>query len=169
MKTIGLESTEQINGVYDGEKYDFDRYNFVERSPFSTKEISVVVDFKNEEITGDKIAYGSWYEIETCGCVEFLETLKTTDIKRDFTSILDKHKTEGAALMTKQDNNALFKLEKRKSELECVLAEIVEILMEANQSLDNNEPVNGLEWAIKLIKQLEQTCDGAKRRQQLQE
>ena len=61
---IKLESTEQITGEYGNQIYDFDRYNFVSRSPLATKEISVVIDFAIDEITGDTIAYGSWYDIK---------------------------------------------------------------------------------------------------------
>lgn len=87
-----LESNEQIQGVYDNREYDFDRYNFVTRSPLATKEFSIVVNFLNGEITGDVIAYGSWYDIETVECIELLETLKPSEIKRDFKSIIEKQK-----------------------------------------------------------------------------
>ena len=87
-----LESTEQIKGIYDNQKHDFDRYNFITRSPLATKEISVVVDFANDEISGDKIAHGSWCDIEITECIELLETLKPCDIKRNFKSILKRNK-----------------------------------------------------------------------------
>ncbi len=87
-----LESTEQIRGTYDNQECDFDRYNFIIRSPLSTKEISVVVDFLKDEITGDTIAYGEWYDLETSECIELLETLNLLDIKRDFTSIVKLNK-----------------------------------------------------------------------------
>lgn len=83
-----LESTEQIKGIYNNQKYDFDRYNFITRSPLATKEVSVIVDFTNNEISGDEIAYGSWYDIETIECIELLETLNPFDIKRDFNKII---------------------------------------------------------------------------------
>ena len=89
-----LESTEQIKGIYDNQKCDFDRYNFITRSALATKEISVVVDFANDEITGDKIAYGPWYEIETSECIELLETLNPCDIKRNFNNIIEINKNE---------------------------------------------------------------------------
>lgn len=89
---LKLESTEQIQGVYENRKYDFDRYNFIARSPIATKEISVVVDFVNDEISGDTIAYGSWYDIEIIECIELLETLQPCDIKRDFKRIIEKNK-----------------------------------------------------------------------------
>lgn len=91
-KMAKLESTEQIRGIYDNQKYDFDRYNFITCSPVATKEISVVVDFANDEISGDKIAYGSWFKIELIECIELLETLKPCDIKRDFKNILKRNK-----------------------------------------------------------------------------
>lgn len=81
---IKLESSEEIKGIYGNKKYDLDRYNFVERTGLSTKEISIDVDFERNEITGDKIAYGSWYKLELEECIKFLKTLQSNEIKRDF-------------------------------------------------------------------------------------
>ncbi|WP_186672932.1 hypothetical protein [Sporosarcina sp. BP05] len=87
-----LKSSEHINVNQENEKINLDRYNFVTSSPLVTKEISVVVDFLTDEITGDTIAYGSWYDIEADECIELLEKLEPWEIKRDFTSILEKYK-----------------------------------------------------------------------------
>lgn len=57
---IKVESTEQIKGIYDNTNIDWDRYNFEVSTSVTTKEYSVVVDFLNEEVTGDCIAYGLW-------------------------------------------------------------------------------------------------------------
>ena len=73
---------------YENEKYDFDRYNFIKRTPLSTQEISIIVDFKENEITGDTIAYGSWYDLELEECIDYLITLQPSEIKRDFTDLL---------------------------------------------------------------------------------
>jgi hypothetical protein len=85
-KMIKFESSEQIKGTYENKEYDFDRYNFIKKKPFSTHETSIVVDFKGNKITGDTIAYGSWYDIELQECIEYLKTLQPNEIRRDFNS-----------------------------------------------------------------------------------
>ncbi|MEI3615401.1 hypothetical protein [Bacillus thuringiensis] len=85
---IKLESSEQLKGTYENKKYDFDRYNFVERTAFSTKEISVVVDFERNEITGDKIAYGSCHDLELKACIQLLKMLQSNGVKRDFNKLI---------------------------------------------------------------------------------
>ncbi|MEH6889315.1 hypothetical protein V7024_06190, partial [Bacillus sp. JJ864] len=87
---IKFESSEQIKGTYDDQEYDFDRYNFTVRPVFTEKETSVVVNFKKNTITGDQIAFGSWYDIELEECIECLNTLQPNEIKRDFTHIIEK-------------------------------------------------------------------------------
>ncbi|EJR08204.1 MULTISPECIES: hypothetical protein [Bacillus cereus group] len=87
---IKFESSEQIKGIYDDKEYDFDRYNFIVRPAFTEKETSIVVNFKKSTITGDQIAFGSWYDIELDECIECLKTLQPNEIKRDFTHIIEK-------------------------------------------------------------------------------
>lgn len=90
---IKLESVEKVKGTYDNEKIDWDRYNIEICSPFSTKEYSIVVDFLNEELTGDCIKYGGWYDLEKEECVELLEkVLETNCPLRNITTILNKEK-----------------------------------------------------------------------------
>lgn len=85
---IKLESSEQLKGTYENKKYDFDRYNFIKKRPISTHEISIVVDFKRNKITGDTVAYGSWYDLELEECIDYLKTLQPSEIKRDFKKLI---------------------------------------------------------------------------------
>ena len=88
---IKLESTEQIKGIYNNRNIDWDRYTIEVSTAMATKEFSVVVDFINEEITGDCIAYGLWFDIETEDCMELLKTIfETNKPKRDFKHIIEK-------------------------------------------------------------------------------
>lgn len=94
MLDVKLVDIEEIQGTYSGKKMDFDRYNIEKRSPYSTKEYSVHVDFLNEKISGDCIAYGEWFDIEIEECIELLDTmLKDNKPKRDFTYILEKERS----------------------------------------------------------------------------
>lgn len=74
---IKLIRAEQIKTEIEGEKVDFDRYNIEVKSQLSTKQYSIVVDYLNNEITGDCVAFGSWFDIELDECLELLnEVLK---------------------------------------------------------------------------------------------
>jgi hypothetical protein len=88
---IRLVDSEQLKGTYNNIKMDFDRYNIEVSSQLSSKEYSVVVDFLNEEIIGDCIAYGSWFDIETTEAIHLLEEiLKENEPIRDYTRIIEK-------------------------------------------------------------------------------
>lgn len=84
-----LVKYEQIIDDNEIKNYDFDRYIFETRSQIATKETSVIVDFHNNEISGDRIGYGSWYDIKIEECIELLNTLNRNDIKRDFSRIIN--------------------------------------------------------------------------------
>ena len=85
---ITLKYSEPVKGTYENKEYDFDRYDFIKKRPLSTHETSVVVDFIGNKITGDTIAYGSWYDIELQECIEYLKTLQPSEILRDFNHLI---------------------------------------------------------------------------------
>lgn len=70
---IELISSMQIKRNGDNEKLDFDRYDIEIKSQLSTKEYSIIVDFLDEDITGECVAYGMWYDIEQNECIELLQ------------------------------------------------------------------------------------------------
>jgi len=86
MGNIKLISKETIKDV----NLDFDRYIFEAKGLLSTKDISIVIDFKNKEIAGDIVAYGGWHDLELPECLTYLKLLDKEDIIRDFDSILKK-------------------------------------------------------------------------------
>ena len=76
----------QMKGINNNEKYDFDLYQIEARSPMSTKEISLTVDFIEKKISGDIIAFGDWYDLDKEPIIEILtqiqeenKTLRTID------------------------------------------------------------------------------------------
>jgi len=87
-----LKYNEQLIDNSENKEYDFDRYNFDTYSQIATKETSIVVDFINNEISGDRVAYGSWYDIEVDECIELLETLQPHEILRDFSDLINQYK-----------------------------------------------------------------------------
>lgn len=87
---IKFRSVETLKGNDINGVYDFDRYNFEVYTGFATKEYAVIVDFIENEVTGDCIAYGSWFDIEETECLFLLESLEKEDINRDFSSILKR-------------------------------------------------------------------------------
>lgn len=88
---IKVSSVETIKDTQNN-KYDFDRYNLKIKTGLSTKEVSVQVSFienENEIITGDIIAFGSWYDLELDECIEYLKIVKEQNkMKRDFSKFI---------------------------------------------------------------------------------
>lgn len=80
--------SEKIQAFVDGQQVDLDRYQFEEQSGLSTKEVSVVIDFENEEIAGDCIAYGGWFELSVDECLEYIQSIDKPI--RNFDDILEK-------------------------------------------------------------------------------
>ncbi|MCP6847089.1 hypothetical protein JKQ17_14705 [Listeria monocytogenes] len=75
-----LISVETICETINGKEYDFDRYDLIDRTALSTKEISVVVSFlpdDTDKITGDIIAYGEWGDLDKSECIEYLNYVKS--------------------------------------------------------------------------------------------
>ena len=83
-----LINSEQIICTIQNKPYDFDRYNFEGRSALSTHETSVDVDFLNQQIKGDKIAYGEYGRLDLSECIELLQTLQPNEIIRDFSELI---------------------------------------------------------------------------------
>lgn len=76
----------EMKGINNNEKYDFDLYQIEARSPMSTKEISLTVDFIEKKISGDIITFGDWYDLDKEPIIEILtqiqeenKTLRTID------------------------------------------------------------------------------------------
>lgn len=88
---IKVSSVETIKDTQNN-KYDFDRYNLEIKTELSTKELSVVVSFienDKEVITGDIIEFGSWYDLELDEYIEYLKIVKEQNkMKRDFSKFI---------------------------------------------------------------------------------
>lgn len=88
---IKVSSVETIKDTQNN-KYDFDRYNLEIKTGLSTKEVSVQVSFienEDEIITGDIIAFGSWYNLELDECIEYLKIVKEQNkMKRNFSKFI---------------------------------------------------------------------------------
>ena len=57
LKVIKATVTE-MRGINNNQKYDFDLYQIEARSPMSTREITLTVDFIEKKVSGDIIAFG---------------------------------------------------------------------------------------------------------------
>lgn len=90
--------------------YDFDRYGFEVKNPLSTSEYSVTIDFKNNKISGEYIAYGEWNDLEIEDCLVILDTLTDEEKLRDFSSIekivLEKRQDEIIKNLIEQEQNS---------------------------------------------------------------
>ena len=86
MKKLISLKYELMQGIYEGEPYDFDRYNVEMRSPMATHEYSVVVNHKKKTLSGDCVRYGSWDDLIEEEILEILELVKKEgELKRPYT------------------------------------------------------------------------------------
>ena len=73
------------------EKYsynEFDIYGIEDKRALTTKEISIKVNFDKMEITGDCIAYGEWYDLDSEECKELLTMIPKEERLRNFEDLL---------------------------------------------------------------------------------
>ncbi|SOC45086.1 hypothetical protein [Salinicoccus kekensis] len=89
---IEVISREKIQTVFEGEEIDYDIYIMEEKTPFSTKEVTIIVDFKKEELTGDCIAYGGFYDISIDECLSYIKEI--THPIRTFDYIKNKYSSK---------------------------------------------------------------------------
>ena len=89
---LKVVSSENMNFLHEGKLVDFDRYNLEEQSQISTKQISIVIDFKNEEISGDIVAHGDWYDLSVDECLEYIRVIDNPI--RSFDNIIKKYNDE---------------------------------------------------------------------------
>ena len=96
-KKLNIVNVDKIKGLYQISGYsekqdlDYERYNIDTYTGLSTKEYSIIVDFKDREISGDCIAFGSWFDIEVSEACNFLlKILEEKQMERDFSDILSE-------------------------------------------------------------------------------
>lgn len=68
-------SSNKMQFEQNGKSFDYDIYELEYQTQISTKQITIVVDFKNEEITGDIVAHGSWYNLTLEECLDYIELI----------------------------------------------------------------------------------------------
>ncbi|MBZ2406677.1 hypothetical protein [Liquorilactobacillus hordei] len=74
---------EKIMGIYQKKKVDCDNYFIELKTPFSTQEISINVDFIKKEFIGDCVRYGEMGNLENSECKEIIKQLEQANkIKR---------------------------------------------------------------------------------------
>ena len=90
---IKLERVDEMQFTEDNEEFDIDNYLIEIKSGLATRQFHITVDFINQELTGDCVAYGGWFDIDTDECIEIMELfLIDNKPNRDFTHILNKLK-----------------------------------------------------------------------------
>lgn len=75
LRVLKAKATE-MRGINNNEKYNFDLYQIEARSPMSTKEISLTVDFIEKKISGDIIAFGDWYDLYKETVIEIIKQIE---------------------------------------------------------------------------------------------
>lgn len=74
LKVIRAKST-KMKGIDNNKPYDFDLYEIEARSPLATRELSLIVDFINKEVSGDIVTFGSWYDLDQSTVIDLLRQL----------------------------------------------------------------------------------------------
>lgn len=74
LKKLYVYSADLIE-VDNNKPQDFDLYEIEERSSLETRELSLVVDFINKEVSGDIVAFGSWYDLDQSTVIDLLRQL----------------------------------------------------------------------------------------------
>lgn len=75
--------------------YDFDCYEFEVTNGLSTQEYTVIICFKDLDMQGSCIAYGSWFDITSDDCMPYVEYIIDNElVLRDFTHIVDNYQKE---------------------------------------------------------------------------
>lgn len=82
-------SSNKMQFEQNGKSFDYDIYELEYQTQISTKQITIVVDFKNEEITGDIVAHGSWYNLTLEECLDYIELIDKPI--RNFDEIIEKN------------------------------------------------------------------------------
>lgn len=81
-------SSSKMQFEQEGKTFDYDIYELEYRTQISIRQITIVVDFKNEEIIGDIVAHGSWYDLTIEECLEYIEIIDKPI--RNFDHIIEK-------------------------------------------------------------------------------
>ncbi|WP_314208231.1 hypothetical protein [Vagococcus salmoninarum] len=68
---------------------NYDTYFVESYSGLSSKEYTIVVDYKKKTITGDGIAYGDWFDITLIDCLTILDSIsKKGKLNRPYSQLL---------------------------------------------------------------------------------
>jgi len=73
---VKFDSLGTTQGMYDGKYVDQDYYTLSDSSPMSTKEIDIYIDYREDTIRGDQIAYGSWDDIPEEELYDFVQQME---------------------------------------------------------------------------------------------
>lgn len=65
-----------------------DNYYFEEKSPLSTKDVIITIDFKSQEVNGECVAYGDWLDLEHEECLRYLQQLEENEVIRNYEDFL---------------------------------------------------------------------------------
>ena len=82
-------SSNKMQFEQNGKSFDYDIYELEYQTQISTKQITIVVDLKNEETTGDIVAHGSWYNLTLEECLDYIELIDKPI--RNFDQIIEKN------------------------------------------------------------------------------
>lgn len=122
-------NAEPMIGEHNGSPYNFDRYNFesinvlgnyehegTNHHLVSSKEYSMVVDYLDGTVTGDKIAHGSWGDTVPEENLEMLLHIKKNNLElRDITKHIDNTQKEVKLINSQFKENTINEKKSNKN------------------------------------------------------
>lgn len=73
---VNRSNFQMMKGINNNEKYNFDLYELELKTLLVNQEISITVDFINQEIEGNIVKFGGWYDLEKEEIMSILNQIK---------------------------------------------------------------------------------------------
>lgn len=73
---VNRSNFQMMKGINNNERYNFDLYELELKTLLVNQEISITVDFINQEIEGNVVKFGGWYDLEKEEILSILNQIK---------------------------------------------------------------------------------------------
>lgn len=73
---VNRSNFQMMKGINNNERYNFDLYELELKTLLVNQEISITVDFINQEIEGNVVKFGGWYDLEKEEIMSILNQIK---------------------------------------------------------------------------------------------
>ena len=73
---VNRSNFQMMKGINNNERYNFDLYELELKTLLVNQEISITVDFIKQEIEGNVVKFGGWYDLEKEEILSILNQIK---------------------------------------------------------------------------------------------